>query len=910
MNLALHQEIEHVGPALVHLEHRFHRNAAGPEIPGGPGRAQHPESEFVEAPGDGHHGGLVAVIHRDADRPLQGKRPVGADLGLGEGHAEGVGDPHDLAGGAHLRAEDQVHTGQLAEREDRLLHRHVGLQHVVHETEVGQRPADHQGRGHARQGDSDRFRHEGHGARGAGVDLQHVHDPLLHRVLDVEETDHAEPDGEGPGVLPHLLHLLLGDQIRRQHAGTVAGVDAGVLDVLHHPADDAARPVRERVDIGLESILEERIDEHRMPRRHPHGFREEPAQRVGVVHDPHRPSPQDVGGADQDRIPDAFRHGRRFLEGRGGAGRRLNHTQFPRDRLETAAILRPVDRLGRGAEDADALGLQSAGQAEGRLPAELHHHPHRLLHMHNFEHILEGERFEVQGIRHVEVGGDGFRIRVDHHRPVPHLAELHRGPHTAVVELHSLPDPVRSAAEDDHGLPVTGADLVLVVIAGIEVGGGGGKFPGAGVHHLVGGTNAQAMAFHADVLLRATTQISQLPIGEALSLHPAHQGAIACVILSEGSGRPSRLRREKFGQLGEEPQVDARALRHVLHGQARLQRPLDLEHPLRGRTAESRSQGFRVGLGEAILGGRADGPPRPLDFQSAETLLERFLEGAADRHHLPHRLHLRGQDRIGGGKLLEGEPGDLHHHVVQHRLEGGGSGPGDVVGQFVESVPHRQLGPDPRNRVAGGLGGEGAGAGHAGVHLDDQLLARARIDRELDIAPTRRDADFPDDAAGRVAHDLVFAVAQSHRGRHGDRVPGVHPHGVNVLNGTDDDDVVRRVAHHLELELFPSDDALLHEHRAHRRQFEPSAEHRLKLLRIVGDPPPPAPQREGGAENRRVAGLGHGREPLFHGAHRGPARRGQSDPAHRRRKLLPILRDPDGPFVRPDQFHSILFQHA
>src|SRR2546422_10498795 len=35
--------------------------------------------------------------------------------------AEVAVDPHDLAGGLHLRSEDRVHPGELYEREDRLL---------------------------------------------------------------------------------------------------------------------------------------------------------------------------------------------------------------------------------------------------------------------------------------------------------------------------------------------------------------------------------------------------------------------------------------------------------------------------------------------------------------------------------------------------------------------------------------------------------------------------------------------------------------------------------------------------------------------------------------------------------------------------------------------------------------------
>ena len=131
------------------------------------------------------------------------------------------------------------------------------------------------------------------------------------------------------------------------------------------------------------------------------------------------------------------------------------------------------------------------------------------------------------------------------------------------------------------------------------------------------------------------------------------------------------------------------------------------------------------------------------------SLLERLLERAADRHHLADRLHLRRERRVGGRELLEGEPRDLHHHVVQHRLEGRRRRPGDVVGQLVEPVAHRDLGADAGDGEAGGLGGQGRRARDPRVHLDDELLARGGVHRELDVAAAGGDADLADDRGSR-----------------------------------------------------------------------------------------------------------------------------------------------------------------
>ena len=58
---------------------------------------------------------------------------------------------------------------------------------------------------------------------------------------------------------------------------------------------------------------------------------------------------------------------------------------------------------------------------------------------------------------------------------------------------------------------------------------------------------------------------------------------------------------------------------------------------------------------------------------------------------------------------------------------------------------------------------------------------------------------------------LVFLVGQRLGRRDGDGVAGMDAHRVEVLDGADDDDVVRLVAHHLQFVLLPADERLLDE---------------------------------------------------------------------------------------------------
>ena len=76
--------------------------------------------------------------------------------------------------------------------------------------------------------------------------------------------------------------------------------------------------------------------------------------------------------------------------------------------------------------------------------------------------------------------------------------------------------------------------------------------------------------------------------------------------------------------------------------------------------------------------------PLAAELERAERLQEGFLEGAADRHRLAHRLHLRGQRAIGLRELLERPARNLDDDVVDRRLERRRRQPRDVVGDLVE----------------------------------------------------------------------------------------------------------------------------------------------------------------------------------------------------------------------------------
>jgi hypothetical protein len=100
---------------------------------------------------------------------------------------------------------------------------------------------------------------------------------------------------------------------------------------------------------------------------------------------------------------------------------------------------------------------------------------------------------------------------------------------------------------------------------------------------------------------------------------------------------------------------------------------------------------------------------------------------------------------------------------------------------------------------------------------------RLGVDRELHVRAAGFDADLAQHRDRGVAHDLVFLVGQRQRRRDGDRIARMHAHRIDVLDGADDDAVVRLVADHFHLILFPAEQALVDQDLANRRGVDAGA---------------------------------------------------------------------------------------
>ena len=465
-----------MGTPLSDLRHRVHRDTVAREELRRPGRRVDREAEVGEAADRQHDRALVAVADAD-EQVARARQPrVRRLFRLRERHAERTIDPHHLAGRFHLRSEQRVDAGEPAEGQDGFLDgdvvgfgRHVAVRKNAGGSQRGERFAGLYACGRLRELDAGRLGHERHGPGRPRVRLQHVEHAGRQRVLHVQQPAHAHPGGDPGRGLADPVDVGAAQRDRRQRARGVAGVDAGLLDVLHHAADVDVRPVAERVDVDLDRVFEEPVDQDRMRRGDLGGGLDVTREHRVVVHDLHRTAAEHIARPDQHRIPDPRGRFLRLVEARRDPPRRVRQLQFGEQRAETPPVLGDVDSIGRGPEDPDAGGFQRARELQRRLPAELHHHADRLLRIDDLHHVLERERLDVQPVRCVVVGRDGLRVAVDHHDVVAGVAQREARVDAAVVELDPLPDPVRPGAQDDDRRLPVGRDLRLVFVGGVEV---------------------------------------------------------------------------------------------------------------------------------------------------------------------------------------------------------------------------------------------------------------------------------------------------------------------------------------------------------------------------------------------------------------------------------------------------------
>ena len=239
-----------------HLAHLAHRDTGGRQGLGGADGRRQLEAQMAKVAGQRDNLTLVLVADADEHRATGGQRIVDGKRGLGVGNRVVAADAHHLAGRLHLRPEDGVGAREAAKGHDGLLDAEVAQLAVVRrQAQLGDARPGHNPRRAFRQRHTAGLGRERHGAAGAGVDLQHVDIGVLDGELDVQQAAHTDGQRQAGGIVTQRGYGLPRKRERRDAAGRVTAVDAGLLEMLQQAADIDLAAVTERVDINLDGAL-------------------------------------------------------------------------------------------------------------------------------------------------------------------------------------------------------------------------------------------------------------------------------------------------------------------------------------------------------------------------------------------------------------------------------------------------------------------------------------------------------------------------------------------------------------------------------------------------------------------------------------------------------------------------------
>ncbi len=543
--------------------------------------------------------------------------------------------------------------------------------------------------------------------------------------------------------------------------------------------------------------------------------------------------------------------------------------------------------------------VERFGQVDGRLPAELDHDP-RVARtgfvVDDVGDALDVEGFKVKPVGSVEIGAHGLRVAVDHHRPPTALLQCPGRVHGAVVEFDSLSYPDRPRSDHDRrfaGFPI---GLVLRLVGRIEIRRHRGEFGRAGVHQLVDRQDSEPLAQRAHPVGQVVSQLGDHRIREPEPLGVPEERGV------EGFLKQPQFHCDQVFELGDEEPVDGAQVKYLLDAAPAPQRRQDRPQALVVGMADGPVQYLAIAPGGVLPQHRA-----AADLQRTKRLADGPFDAAFDRHHLAGRLHLGPQRAVGGREFVERPARDLGDHVVQRRLERGRGFAGDRVGQFVEAESNRDLGRNARDRVAGSLGGQRRRAAHARVHLDHPVLERIRVQGQLDVAAPG-DVQGVDDLQRRAAQELVLLVREGLARGENDRVPGMHPHRVEVLHVADGHAGPGRIAHDLVFDLFPAGEVLLDQHLSDRGGIDPLRHQFVEAARVLGDPAPGAAQGVGRPDDQRKAQTFGDRTSLADGVGDvGPGDR-LIDAQHQAPKQVPVLCLPDRRDRRAQQSDAVALQ--
>ena len=206
LDFVVHDAVDDVGPAFMHLQDGMGRDAAGEQKMIGFLRGQDAEPQFVELPRDALDGAFVLVLHGNQDGPAFRQDLLRRFLRLVIGQTEGIGHTQHFAGRTHLRPEDGIDFREHIEGEDGFLDAEM-MEGFTFQIEVRDLLSQHDLGGNPGHGNVADLGNQRNGARCARIGFQDIDHIVGDGILHIHQADDIQFVGDLARILVNGLDV-------------------------------------------------------------------------------------------------------------------------------------------------------------------------------------------------------------------------------------------------------------------------------------------------------------------------------------------------------------------------------------------------------------------------------------------------------------------------------------------------------------------------------------------------------------------------------------------------------------------------------------------------------------------------------------------------------------------------------
>ena len=384
-----------------------------------------------------------------------------------QGFLKGLSDGHDFSGGFHLCPQGTSGVHEFIKRPLREFHDHIvqrrfkaGIRTACHGiADFIQRKTD--GNLGCHLGDRIPGRFGGQRGRpgypGIYLDDRVFKAVRPERELAVAAAFHLQLGNDAQRRAAEHLVLFVGKRDTRRDDDTVPGMDAHRIEVLHRAdRDDIARGIPHHFKLDFFPARDGFLHQHLGDRGKPEPVFRNLAQLLLIINDATAGATQCKCRTDNQGISDFLRefHGGFHIIDDKRRNDRLADG-FHRI-LEHLTVFRFVDGFRIRAQQDDIVRFQETflrqlhGQCQACLATECGKQPVRFFFNDDPFQDFQGQRLDINRVRHLVVGHDGRRIGIDQDDFQPFLFQRSAGLRPGVVKFRRLPDHDRTGTNDHY----------------------------------------------------------------------------------------------------------------------------------------------------------------------------------------------------------------------------------------------------------------------------------------------------------------------------------------------------------------------------------------------------------------------------------------------------------------------------